>query len=67
MITYEYHAKLLKDWHLSVPADIKSKLRPDSEFRVLILQEEGTSEWNKLTASEFLKGYSAKDRIYDNI
>lgn len=67
MITYEYHAKLLKDGHLSIPPDIKSKLRPDSEFRVLILLEEEAAEWNKLTASEFVEGYSAKDRIYDNL
>jgi hypothetical protein len=29
-----------------------------------MLDEEAES-WNRLTASEFVKGYSAKDSIYD--
>ena len=67
MIAYEYHAKLLKDGHLSIPSDIKSKIKPDTEFRVLIMLDEEAESWNRLTASEFVKGYSAKDSIYDTL
>ncbi|MBI4746238.1 MAG: hypothetical protein HY786_06825 [Deltaproteobacteria bacterium] len=61
----EYHSKLLKDGHLSIPSDIKSKIKPDTEFRVLIMPDEEADSWNRRTAWEFVKGYSDKDSIYD--
>ncbi|HZX36450.1 MAG TPA: hypothetical protein VFF54_08200 [Thermodesulfobacteriota bacterium] len=67
MKTYEYYAKLLEDGHLSIPSELKGRLKPDSTVRVLILMDEEESEWKKLATGEFLKGYSEKDSIYDSL
>lgn len=66
METYEYRATLLKDGHLSIPPEIKGRLKKDSQFRVLIMIEED-EKWNKAATSDFFKGYSLKDCIYDKL
>ena len=65
MKAYEYYAEVLSDGHLSVPESLKEKLRPDSKVRVM-LDDEKTS-WNNFAMSQFLKGYSEKDSIYDKL
>ena len=67
MQAYEYYAELLSDGHLSIPDDIKQKIYPSKKFRVMLFFEDEDQAWNSLTASEFLKGYSAGDAIYDKI
>ena len=65
MKTYKYSASISKDGYLPVPDDIKKELKPATKVRVMILLEEENAEWSELTLSEFLKGYSEKDSIYD--
>lgn len=63
--TYEYYADVLQDGHLSIPEDLKDKLKTYSKVRVVVMLEDAL--WNNMTLSEFLKGYSAKDAIYDSL
>jgi len=64
---YEYYADVLSDGHLSIPENLKDKLKPDSKVRIMLLLEDGNSVWNKFTVSQFMNGYSEKDAIYDSL
>jgi len=55
----------LSDGHLSIPDDIKQKISPAKKIRVMLFFEDEDHAWNSLTASEFLKGYSAEDMMCD--
>jgi len=67
MKTYEYYGEILPDGHLSLPEDLKEKLKTDSKIRVVLLLDEDEKAWDQLSMSQFLKGYSKKDAIYDNL
>jgi hypothetical protein len=67
MKAYEYYGEILPDGHLSVPEDLKDKLKADSKIRVMLLLDEDEKAWDQLSMSQFLKGYSEKDAIYDNL
>ena len=67
MKAYEYYAEVLSDGHLSIPDDLKDKLKPDSKIRVMLLLDDEDAVWNIFTMTQFLKGYSEKDAIYDNL
>ncbi|MCX5877630.1 MAG: hypothetical protein NTY44_00765 [Deltaproteobacteria bacterium] len=67
MKAYEYYAEMLPDGHLSIPQSLKDKLKEDSRIRVMVFIEDEEVDWEGLTNREFLKGYSDKDSIYDNL
>jgi len=67
MKAYEYFAEVLPDGHLSIPEDLKEKLNTDSKIRVMLLIDDEETAWNRLSMSQFLKGYSEKDALYDNL
>lgn len=67
MKAYEYYGEVLPDGHLSIPEDLKGKLKSDSKIRVMLLVDDEETVWDKLSMSQFLKGYSEKDTIYDNL
>ncbi len=67
MKAYEYYAEVLSDGHLSIPEDLKDKLKADSKVRVMLLLEDEDSAWGNFSMSQFLKGYSEKDAIYDSL
>jgi hypothetical protein len=67
MKAYEYEGKILPDGHLSIPEDLKGKLKSDSKIRVMLLLDDEEAAWDKLSMSQFLKGYSEKDMIYDKL
>lgn len=67
MKAYEYYADVLSDGHLSIPENLKDKLKPDSKVRIMLLLEDGNSVWNKFTVSQFMNGYPEKDAIYDSL
>ncbi len=46
---------------------IKEMLQPDLKVRVMLFFEDEDSEWNKFAMSQFLKGYSEGDEIYDRL
>lgn len=67
MKAYEYYADVLTDGHLSIPEDLKGKLKPESKVRVMLLLDDEDIAWNTFTMSQFLKGYSDKDAVYDKL
>ncbi|MBM4065283.1 MAG: hypothetical protein FJ266_06535 [Planctomycetes bacterium] len=67
MKAYEYYADVLSDGHLSIPENLKDKLKPDSKVRIMLLLDDENSVWNKFTVSQFMNGYSEKDAIYDSL
>lgn len=67
MQAYEYYAEVLSDGHLSIPENLKDKLKPDSKVRVMVLVDDEDAAWNNFAMSQFLKGYSEKDAIYDRL
>ena len=67
MKAYEYYAEIMPDGHLSMPEDLRDKIKGETKVRVMVLLEEDEVPWKDLTVSQFLKGYSEKDAIYDNL
>ena len=67
MKAYEYYAEILPDGHLSIPEDIRRRLKADSKVRVMLLLEDDDAAWDELTISQFMSGYSEKDSIYDSL
>ena len=67
MKAYEYYAEVLPDGHLSLPEELREKIRRDAKVRVMVLLEDEETTWNNLTMTQFLKGYSEKDALYDNL
>ena len=67
MKAYEYYGEVLPDGHLSIPEDLRDKLKADSKVRVMLLFEDEDALWENLTISQFMKGYSEKDSIYDSL
>ena len=67
MKAYEYSAEVLSDGHLSIPDNIKQQIKPSEKVRVMVLLEDDDASWAKLATSEFFRGYSDKDAIYDNL
>ena len=67
MKAYEYYAEVLPDGHLSLPEALKEKLKADSKIRVMLLFDDEEAAWNNLSVSQFLKGYSEKDALYDKL
>jgi hypothetical protein len=67
MKAYEYYAEVLPDGHLSIPDDLREKVKADSKVRVMLLLEDEDAGWDQFTISQFMKGYSEKDSIYDTL
>ncbi len=67
MKAYEYLAEILQDGHLSIPEDLRGKLSGESKIRVMLLLEDEDTPWNGFAMSQFIKGYSEKDAIYDSL
>ena len=67
MKAYEYFGEILPDGHLSLPEDLKEKLKTDSKIRVMLLLDEDEKAWGNLATSQFLKRYSERDAIYDKL
>lgn len=67
MRAYEYYAEILTDGHLSVPENLKDTLKKESKVRVMLLFEDEDTAWHNFATSQFFKGYSEKDAIYDKL
>ena len=67
MRAYEYYAEVLSDGHLSVPEDLKGALKKELKVRVMLLFEDENTAWQNFAMTQFIKGYSEKDAIYDNL
>ena len=72
MIALEFRSKIRNN-RIAIPARIKSKFKldPEKDVRVIVFIEDPDEIYDDLdfkqaAASEFLKGYSETDSIYDN-
>jgi hypothetical protein len=70
MQAYEFSAHITPDGKLEMPDAALPRSLKNQAVRVIVLinEEEAVSEetqWQELTATQFLAGYSAVDSIYD--
>lgn len=70
MKAYEFPAKITVDGQLDIPAGFSDQLPREKEVRVLLLvpeTDQDQSAWARLTAEQFLAGYSDADAVYDRL
>jgi hypothetical protein len=72
MKAYEFPAKVKPDGSLELPESLSKILPTEETVRAIILvsettDAEGDAAWSRLTAEQFLAGYSEADSIYDEI
>ena len=72
MRAYEYPAKVTPEGRLELPDALREKLLPNQVVRIIVLIDEPSdieaqTAWSKLTAEQFLAGYSEADAAYDNL
>lgn len=70
MKAYEFPAKITADGQLDIPAGFSDQLPREKEVRVLLLvpeTDQDQSAWARLTAEQFLAGYSDADAVYDRL
>ncbi len=69
MKAFEFETNLTLNRTVELPAELKAQIAPGSSVRVILLLPEVNeeSDWKRLTAEQFLKGYAESDSIYDNL
>jgi hypothetical protein len=72
MKAYEFPCKVTSEGRLELPNALTKLLPANQVLRVIILLSEPTERedeevWARLTAEQFLTGYSAADAVYDEI
>ena len=71
MKAYEMPVKVSAEGKLELPKSLSALLPREQVVRVIILVPEPTDEeeslWSRLTAEQFLAGYSEADSIYDKV
>ncbi len=68
MRAYEFPTKINQDGSIELPDGLKAMLPADRSVRVILLVDETTddqTQWDQLTAEQFLAGYTEADAIYD--
>ena len=69
MNVFDFEASLNQENTITVPANVVQQLKPGQVVRVILLAQESEEDqaWKQLAAEEFLKGYEARDSIYDQL
>lgn len=72
MKAYEFPCKVTSEGRLELPDTLMKLLPANQVVRVIILLNEPTERadeegWARLTAEQFLTGYSEADAVYDEI
>jgi hypothetical protein len=72
MKAYEFPCKVTSEGRLELPEALTKLLPANQVVRVIVLLNEPTERedeeaWARLTAEQFLTGYSAADAVYDAI
>jgi len=71
MKAYEFLTKVTPDGNLEVPEHLARVIPGDRTIRVIVLvsetPEQEDAAWARLTAEQFLAGYSDADAIYDKV
>jgi len=72
MRAYEFPVKVTPEGRIDLPATFAELLPRGQTIRVIVLVNEPAdvyepTEWARLTADQFLAGYSDADAIYDKV
>ncbi|MCI0489838.1 MAG: hypothetical protein L0229_24875 [Blastocatellia bacterium] len=72
MKAYEMPLRVSEEGKLELPEELLRRLQPDQIVRVIVLisepaDAEEQASWSRLTAEQFLTGYSEADAVYDHI
>lgn len=67
MEAYEYYADVLPDGHLSVPEELRERLKTDAKVRVMLLLENDDAAWDEFAMNQFVEGYGEGDAVYDRL
>jgi len=70
MKAYEFPVKITPDGKIELP-DKLSKLLPSNQTVIILINEQTDIDeqinWSRMTAEQFLAGYSEADAIYDRL
>ena len=71
MIAYEFPTQISPEGTLELPNHLLERVPKDQAVRVIILISEPTEDenvaWSRLSAEQFLAGYTDADAIYDEM
>jgi hypothetical protein len=69
MRVLEFETQLNPDHTLTVPPGVAQQIEGEEPLRVVLLVPDAAEDrsWAKLTAQQFLDGYSEGDAIYDQL
>ena len=76
MKLYEFDSKISPNGELEYPDDIRKKLSPNQEVKVIILVKDNSTkeseqpqqeDWKRLAIETFFADYSEEDEIYNQI
>jgi hypothetical protein len=69
MTALEFQTSMNPDGTLNVPHEMAAQLKDIPSFRVLVLLPADSEDeaWDRVTESEFFRGYADSDSIYDDV
>ena len=68
MKTLEFETEVSEEHTLKIPPDLAQQVGVHQSVHVILLVGNGDDQdWKRLTAEQFLKGYSDSDAIYDKL
>lgn len=69
MQALEFQTRINPDRTLTLPPEVAAQLQREQPVRVILLIPESSQDqdWARLTAEQFLKGYTESDAIYDDL
>ena len=68
MKTLEFETEVSEEHTLKIPPDLAQQVGVHQSVHVILLVDnEDDQGWKRLTAEQFLKGYSDSDAIYDKL
>jgi len=76
MKLYEFKSKISLNGDIEYPDDIKQKLLPNQEVKVIILVKDNSTEksdnpqseeWKRMAIETFFSDYDEEDEIYNQI
>lgn len=69
MKALEFQVRINPDHTLTLPPEVAAQIQQGQAVRVILLipESEEDRDWERLTAEQFLKGYTESDALYDNL
>ena len=68
MPTWHFQTHVNPNLTVTIPIEVARQLSPDSEVHVVLMAKgDDETNWERLTAEQFLQGYAPGDDIYDQL